>query len=192
MKRLNTLFKMHWQRVYRLYGLRGKVSLGRNVHVGIGSILDSCYGLSVGNNTYIGKYCTIECDGAIGNDVMLANNVGLIGRYDHDFHTINKSIRDSPWIGDQDYSGPGKGLKIIIGDDVWIGFGAVVLSGVTIGRGAIVAAGSVVTRDVDAYTIVAGNPARPINVRFNPEAIAEHERYLERGNRDVVAVGARR
>lgn len=170
--------KKLWQWIYRHYGVRRNVSLGRSVHVGIGSILSSCYGLTVGDNTYIGKYCTVECDGQIGSGVMLANNVGLIGRYDHDFQTVGRSIRNSPWIGDSDYRGPGLGLKIIVGDDVWIGYGSVVLSGVTIGRGAIVAAGSVVTKNVGAYAIVAGNPAQQRAVRFTSQEIVEHERAL--------------
>jgi acetyltransferase-like isoleucine patch superfamily enzyme len=183
--------KRIFQWLYRLYGVRNKVSLGSHIHVGVGSVLASYNGLTVGDNTYISKYCTIECDGAIGSDVMLANNVGLIGRYDHDFHVVGKTIRKSPWIGDSDYSGPGKGLKIIVGDDVWVGYGAVVLSGVTIGRGAIIAAGSVVTKDVDAYAIVAGNPARQHGVRFTPEEIVEHERWLaKRENYAVEAIGA--
>lgn len=182
MKDLNTFVKRTWQRAYRLYGVRGKVCLGTGVHIGIGSRLDSYHGLTIGNNVYIGKYCTVECDGSIGNDVMLGNNVGLIGRYDHDFRTIGKSIRECPWIGDADYSGPGNGLKINIGHDVWIGFGAIILSGVTVGCGAIVAAGSIVTKDVNAYAIVAGSPARQIDVRFIPDAILEHERNMARGS----------
>ena len=59
-----------------------------------------------------------------------------------------------------------------IGNDVWIGHGAVVLPGRNIGSGAVVAAGAIVTKDVPAYTIVAGNPARPIRRRFADE-IAE-------------------
>ena len=58
-----------------------------------------------------------------------------------------------------------KGGAIKIGDRVWIGYRAIVLPGVTIGEGAVVGAGSVVTRDVADYTIVAGNPARPIGER---------------------------
>jgi acetyltransferase-like isoleucine patch superfamily enzyme len=145
------------------------------VHIGIGSILDSCNGLTVGDDTYIGKFCTVECDGQIGSGVMLGNCVGLIGRYDHDFRTIGKTIRQSPWIGDPDYNGPGKGLKVVVGDDVWIGYGSIVLSGVSIGRGAIVAAGSVVTKDVEPYAIVAGNPARKRADRFAGSEIVEHE-----------------
>ncbi len=60
---------------------------------------------------------------------------------------------------------------IVIGNDVWIGYEAVVLSGVTIGDGAIVAARSVVTKDVPPYTIVGGVPARPIRKRFGQETI---------------------
>jgi phosphonate metabolism protein (transferase hexapeptide repeat family) len=58
-----------------------------------------------------------------------------------------------------------------IGHDVWIGHGAIVLPGRNIGTGAVVAAGAIVTKDVPDYTIVAGNPARPIKRRF-PEDIA--------------------
>lgn len=66
--------------------------------------------------------------------------------------------------------------RVVIGHDVWIGHGAIVLPGVTIGNGAIVGAGSVVTKDVDAYTIVVGNPARPLRPRFeNPGTVARLE-----------------
>lgn len=61
--------------------------------------------------------------------------------------------------------------RVDIGHDVWIGHGAIVLPGVTIGNGAIVGAGSVVTKDVASYTIVVGNPARPLRPRFDDPAI---------------------
>jgi hypothetical protein len=61
--------------------------------------------------------------------------------------------------------------RVHIGHDVWIGHGAIILPGRNIGTGAVVAAGSVVTKDVAAYTVVAGNPARPIKRRFS-EAVA--------------------
>jgi phosphonate metabolism protein (transferase hexapeptide repeat family) len=57
-----------------------------------------------------------------------------------------------------------------IGHDVWIGHGAIVLPGRSVGTGAVVAAGAIVTKDVPAYTIVAGNPARTIRLRF-PETV---------------------
>jgi len=61
----------------------------------------------------------------------------------------------------------------VVGNDVWIGYEAMVMPGVRIGDGAIVAARSVVTSDVEPYTIVGGNPARPLRRRFDDETIAE-------------------
>ena len=58
-----------------------------------------------------------------------------------------------------------KGGNVVIGNRAWIGYGAIILAGITIGEGAVVAAGAVVTKDVAPYTIVAGNPAREIGQR---------------------------
>jgi acetyltransferase-like isoleucine patch superfamily enzyme len=60
---------------------------------------------------------------------------------------------------------------VVIGNDVWIGLNAIVLSGVCIGDGAVVGANAVVTKDVEPYAIVAGNPARLIRKRFNDETV---------------------
>lgn len=60
---------------------------------------------------------------------------------------------------------------IIIGNDVWIGYEAVVLAGVTIGDGAVIGTRAVVTKDVPPYTIVGGVPAKPIRKRFTQETI---------------------
>ena len=61
----------------------------------------------------------------------------------------------------------------IIGNDVWIGDNVIVLPNVNIGTGAVLGGGSVVTKDVEPYTIVAGNPAREIKKRFSPETVNE-------------------
>ncbi|NJO54322.1 MAG: chloramphenicol acetyltransferase [Bacteroidales bacterium] len=62
-----------------------------------------------------------------------------------------------------------RGFPVTIGHDVWIGHGAVILPGRSIGTGAVVAAGAIVTKDVAPYTIVAGNPAKPLRRRFSDE-----------------------
>lgn len=61
--------------------------------------------------------------------------------------------------------------NIILEDDVWIGEGAIICSGITIGQGAVVAAGSVVTKDVEPYAVIGGNPAKVIKYRFNRNLI---------------------
>ena len=65
---------------------------------------------------------------------------------------------------------------VIIGNDVWIGQNAILLSGVTIGNGAVIGAGSVVSKDVPAYAIVGGNPAKFIHYRFTEDQITRLEK----------------
>lgn len=60
---------------------------------------------------------------------------------------------------------------IVVGHDVWIGFGALIRSGVTIGNGAVIGMGSVVVKDIPPYAVAAGNPARVLRYRFEPEVI---------------------
>ena len=177
---ITQLVREAWQRVYLLYAVRHGVTLGKRVHLGIGTILYAPHRLIVEDDVYIGKSCTIECDGRIGAHTMIANQVGLVGRNDHDVRVVGTSVRQSPWIGAPEYQGPGKGKTVLVVPDVWVGYGAIVLSGVRIGRGSIIAAGSVVTRDVAPYSIVAGCPAKLKGDRFSGAEIEEHERELLR------------
>lgn len=174
------LKKLKQLRCQMLLMNKRNIKLGKTSTFGRGTVLYAPNRMTIGENVYIGKYCSLETDIEIGNDVLLGNNVGLIGKYDHDFTCIGKSIKDSPWIGDPDYQFKGKELKIVIENDVWIGYGSIIVSGVHIGRGAIVAAGSVVLKDVKPYSIVAGNPAKEISKRFTDAQISEHEKVLYR------------
>jgi virginiamycin A acetyltransferase len=86
--------------------------------------------------------------------------------------TFPFGIFGPPWDTTMDLvmSAPSRG-DTVVGHDVWIGYGAVILPGVEIGHGAVVAAASVVASDVPPYAIVAGNPARVIRSRFSPEDV---------------------
>lgn len=157
---------------------RCNITLGYNSTFGRGTVLYSPNEMNIGSNVYIGKYCSLEADIEIGNNVLIGNNVGLIGKYDHDYSKVGLSIKDSPWIGDENYNFKGRGLRIKINEDVWIGYGTIILSGVTIGKGSIIAAGSVVTKDIPPYSICTGNPCKVIKKRFSEKEVIEHEKML--------------
>lgn len=175
---IRSLVKRLWQAAYRRYAIRNNVRFGQHLHLGLGTVVDATVGLTIGDDVYVGKGCTLECNGAIGQGVMIANRVGLIGRHDHDVRAVGRFVRHAPWIGDADFDPVLKAERLVVEDDVWIGYGAIVLSGVTVGRGAVVAAGALVTKDVPPYAIVAGVPARVVGRRFNDREIDEHERQL--------------
>ena len=117
-------------------------------------------------------------DGRIGRGTMIANNVGIIGRKDHDVSAIGIPVRYAPWVGDDESTTSRLSLPTEIGEDVWVGYGAIILSGVSVGRGAVIAAGAVVKDDVDPYAIVAGNPARQVGRRFSEADVVVHEQRL--------------
>lgn len=162
----------------RRLSVGNRVRLGKDVHIGLGTKIWASTQLTIEGDVYIGRFCTIECDGRIGSGTLIANLVGIVGRDDHDLSAVGVSARRAPWIGDDVFERRGKRVEVEIGTDVWIGYGATILSGVTIGRGAIVAAGAVVTRNAAPYSIVAGNPAREVGRRFSDDQIAAHERVL--------------
>lgn len=140
--------------------------IGKNFHAGIRVRFLSRNPIVIGDNFYIGRDSFIETDAVIGNDVILANRVALIGRYDHHYQQIGVPIRRASHILEKDYNWKGLNLKVEIGDDVWIGYGSIILSGVKIGAGSIIAAGSVVTKDVEPYSIYGGLPAKKLADRF--------------------------
>jgi len=106
--------------------------------------------IRVGRNVFINQNCTFYDLGGldIGDDVMIGPNVSLITAG----HPLDPSQRRAVTTG----------RPIVIGRNVWIAAGAIVLGGVTIGENSVVAAGSVATKDVPANVLVAGNPARVV------------------------------
>jgi len=144
------------------------VTLGGYCEVGARSILqevtmgDYSYVVNDAQITYttIGKFCSIAA--------MTRINPG-----NHPMHRASQAhftYRASAYFpgepDDVEFFAWRREHHVRIGHDVWIGHGAIVLPGRNIGTGAVVAAGAIVTKDVPAYTIVAGNPARPIKRRF--------------------------
>lgn len=153
-----------------------------DLHVEKGTRLWAPSSLRIGKGVYIGKQVHIEANCEIGDYCLLANRVAIVGRHDHDFSAIGFPIRYAPWIGSRRFPSPHFDEKAVIEDDVWLGYGVIVLTGVRVGRGTVVAAGSVVSKDIPAYSIAAGVPARVVGQRFaNPSVIAEHEAAIRDG-----------
>lgn len=156
---------------------------GDGLHIGAGTRLWAPSRIQIGRCVYIGKRVLIEANCSIGDYCLIANNVAIIGRNDHDYRALGIPIRFAPCIGSSKFPNSHRDDIAIIEGDVWIGYGAIVLTGVTIGKGAIVAAGSTVTRDIPRYSIVAGSPARVIGKRFeDDDLVAAHEAGVARGH----------
>ena len=119
-----------------------------------------------GNQLKTGKFCSIACGVKFlftsANHAMNSLSTYPFPIFFEEWGLDVKNITDA-WDNKGD---------IIIGNDVWIGYEAVILSGITIGDGAIIGTRAVVTKDVPPYTIVGGVPAKPIRKRFDDVTIA--------------------
>lgn len=165
-----------------------KYKIGKNFHCGRGVFIWGRDKIIIGDNFYIGKYSSIETNCIIGDNVIIANYVGVVGRYDHDYQQIGTPVRLASQIRDRDYFGKGKDEITYIGDDVWIGYGAIIMSGVKIANGSIIAAGSVVTHDTEPYSIYAGIPAKKIKDRFNDKLDEERHINLLKASSKKVSI----
>ncbi|HAT4315646.1 TPA: acyltransferase [Clostridium perfringens] len=139
------------------------IQIGDNASIGAYSIIRCSggiksigKGIKIGNNFGCGDYCFFGAAGGIeiGDDVIMGQNVRFHSE-NHNYIDKNKLIRL------QGISN--KGIKIE--SDCWIGAGTVFLDGVTIGKGCVIGANSVVTKDIEEYSVVCGNPARIIKKR---------------------------
>lgn len=138
-------FKAHQQQARQLFGKLGSCYIEPNFFCDYG------YNIELGQNFYANHHCVIldAAKVSIGDDVLLGPGVQI--------YTVTH-----PLDAVQRKSGLEKGVAVTIGNSVWVGGGAIILPGVSIGEGAVVAAGAVVTKDVPAYVVVAGNPAKVI------------------------------
>ncbi len=153
--RLHGILKTKNSCIIREVELMGNLTIGRNTTLwgpGIG-----VYGkVSIGSFCSIARFTSFYQEG-------------------HDYRKLTTYYMYKNVFNEADNEADTKG-PIIVGSDVWIGSGVSILSGVSIGNGAIIAANSVVTKDIEAYSISAGNPAKHIKYRFEREII---DRLLE-------------
>ncbi len=130
---------------------------GKHVNINKGAIFSRQ--LSIGNNSGIGQNSRLQGRIVIGDNVMMGPECWIY-TINHEFSDLSK-----PMI-EQGYQ---EQKPVIIEDDVWIGGRVTILPGVTIGRGSVLGACSVVTKDVEPYSVVGGNPARVLKYRNSQE-----------------------
>ena len=141
-------FARRWRnRVFQLFGGKSSadVSLARKCR------LDFPWKIEIGEFSHVGDYVLIRGGGGvhIGKNVCISEDTKILTS-SHDVASPTFDLVRRP---------------VFINDSVWIAMSAIILPGVTIGEGAVVAAGAVVTKDVEPWTVVAGNPAREIRKR---------------------------
>jgi phosphonate metabolism protein (transferase hexapeptide repeat family) len=148
----------------------GDSSFGAYVQIGAGSRIAHS---TLGDYSYCDRMCDIA-NASVGKFANIAAFV-RIGPTDHpmDRASLHHFLYRSSYYWEDAADDPAffarrRSRRCEIGHDTWIGHGAVIRPEVTVGHGAVVGAGAIVTRDVAPYTIVAGNPARPIRPRFGP------------------------
>ena len=156
---------------YRTEEESKRIFIDEESMIGCNFIFESDSGvIKIGKRTFINAGTNIISinEIEIGDDVTIGWNIYI---YDHDSHSLDYRFRKDDierqredfyanrnFIFSKDWSTV-KSAPVKICNKVWIGFNAIILKGVTIGEGAIVAGGAVVTKDVPAWTVVAGNPA---------------------------------
>ncbi len=122
----------------------------------------------IGDKLVIGKFCALARGVKF---IMNGANHKLSGISTYPFQIFGQGWASvMPALSDLPYKG-----DTVVGHDVWIGYESLIMPGVKVGNGAIISSRSVVVADVPAYTIVGGNPAKPIKRRFEPEVIAALE-----------------
>jgi acetyltransferase-like isoleucine patch superfamily enzyme len=148
-------------------GRRARVHFGRWVWIGHGTKIRCHEGeVRIGDKTVLGQECTISAyqHVSIGEQCIVADRVMMID-FDHNVAEVERPIRT-------------QGIykrEVRVGNNVWIGYGAQILRGVSVGDNAIVGASAVVTKDVPANAVVAGTPARVIRMREAPKNLRWRE-----------------
>src|SRR3982750_1556227 len=150
-------------RVTLQIGKRGRIELGRWSWLGHGT-KNRCHegGVLIGAKTVLGQECAVSAyqHVSIGRECVIADRVMLID-FDHGMVEVDRPIR---------LQGIYK-REVRVGNNVWIGYGASILRGVTVGDNAVIGTGAVVTKDVPPNAIVGGVPARLIRMREEPATL---------------------
>ena len=172
---LYTAFKLrrrpHGRRISPLATVKGDVRLGKYTYVS--SFADI---RGIGSATRIGNYCSV----ARGVRIMSSGQVHAVDAIStFPFYLIDHDLKRADFM-------VRKG-EVVIGNDVWIGADAIILPGVKVGDGAVIGAGAVVTKDVAAFQIVAGVPAKALRMRFSQPVCAAiaASKWWERDYREL-------
>ncbi|KLO22763.1 CatB-related O-acetyltransferase [Marinitoga sp. 1155] len=152
-----------------------KTKIGKDIYIGRNCVFFK-YLNSIGDYTFINDDVRIEFTKYIGKFCSISHHVLIgLGKHPIQFLSTNSIFysKKKGYIKEDIYDTLKESGLTKIGNDVWIGAGSLIMSGITIGDGAIIAAGSVVTRDIPPYAIVGGVPAKILKYRFEKDIIDE-------------------
>lgn len=145
------IYIIPFDNIRKLFFFLAGMKIGRKTKINMFQHIILARKITIGSNTHINRYCLLDGRGqlTIGNSVSISFGVKIITG-SHEIQSSTFDLVNKP---------------IIIGNHVWIGANAVILPGVIIGEGAVIASGAVVTKNVEAFSITAGIPAKEIGKR---------------------------
>lgn len=187
------MIKCKIKKIIILFRNKGKyIKFGKNANIAANSVFEGHnyigvrssfsgvmgYGSYIGDNSHIsasiGRYCSIAGNVKVVNGFHPSQTFVSTHPAFYSLHNcVDLCYCNQNRFNEFRYADPDSKADVVIGNDVWIGWGATLLAGVRIGDGAVIAAGAVVTKDVEPYAIVGGVPAELIRYRFSEEERTE-------------------
>lgn len=185
-RKLRDIYWKFWLKKYNCKYANGLSTLDKNnkliieENVQLARVSIESKSLKIGAYTYVRSGCQLLTVSKVGRYCSISNNVIIgLNKHEHPLDWLSVSLYNKKLTQRYHEKNAAENLQnTIIGNDCWIGRDVIIMSGITIGNGVIIGARSVVTKDVPAYAIVAGSPAKVIRYRFSEQIIHDLQQLM--------------